>query len=382
MPEIIGTAAKVAAIAIFLAIWGGLNYYVGWRGWYYFGNNSYAFKYVYGAAITFLACSYLLGRWGNSHWPGMLSDGMIWIGSYWMAFWVYGLLACLLADLIRYMDRLWNFLPNLFHQNYRMVAAVVLLSIIGLLIYGTINAVHPVINRYRVVIPKTAGERESLHIVMVSDLHLGNLVDNNRLRSMVKQINRLHPEIVLMAGDIIDGDSQPFEEQHMAKTLRLLKAPLGVYAVPGNHEYLGGQYRQLLKDLQDSGVVVLRDQNLWLDGFYLAGRDDRISRQRKPLREVISGVDNHFPLILMDHNPADIKEAEKNRVDLQLSGHTHAGQFWPLNFFTEKMFLQDWGYLHRGDTQIIVSNGYGTWGPPVRIGNRPEIVEIWVEFEK
>jgi len=94
----------------------------------------------------------------------------------------------------------------------------------------------------------------------------------------------------------------------------------------------------------------------------------------------MTGVNHQLPIILMDHNPIDIEESRHNRVDLQLSGHTHAGQLYPLNLFTKKIFVLDWGYLRQEDMQIIVSNGFGTWGPPIRIGNRPEIVEIFVQF--
>jgi predicted MPP superfamily phosphohydrolase len=166
----------------------------------------------------------------------------------------------------------------------------------------------------------------------------------------------------------------------MGEIMKSIQAPLGVYAVPGNHEYLGGQYRQLLVALEDCGVTVMRDQYLLLDDFYLVGRDDKISRQRKPLALVMDGVNKNYPIILMDHNPIDIKESLSNHIDLHLSGHTHAGQLFPLNLFTDRIFAQDWGYLRMENMQIVVSNGYGTWGPPIRLGNRPEIVEILVTW--
>jgi predicted MPP superfamily phosphohydrolase len=190
----------------------------------------------------------------------------------------------------------------------------------------------------------------------------------------------MQPEIVLLVGDVIDGDVRPFEEQHMAEVMRTINAPLGVYAVLGNHEYLGGQYKELIAALRSCGITVLRDQYLWVDNFYLVGRDDKFSRLRRPLQEVMTGVNYQYPIILMDHNPIDIEESGLSRVDLQLSGHTHAGQLFPLNLFTEKIFALDWGYLRHNDLQIIVSDGFGTWGPPIRIGNHPEIVEIFVTF--
>lgn len=380
MPEAMGASARMIFIAMFLFIWGGLNFYLGWRGWHYFGSYIH-YKSIYWIMLIFLASSYFLGRWGNHHQPGVISDGLIWIGSYWMAFFLYALLVNVLIDLVVYMDKVWGFLPEYIHHSGSMIAAVLFLFILIGLVYGTVNANRPVINQYHVIIPKQAGDRESLHMVMVSDIHLGNIVGRDRLIELTERVNQLNPEIVLLVGDIIDGDIRPFEKQNMGEMMKSIQAPLGVYAVPGNHEYLGGQYRQLLAALENCGVIVLRDQSIWLDDFYLLGRDDKFSRNRKPLTELMNGIDRKYPIILMDHNPTDIEESVQNQVDLHLSGHTHQGQFWPLNLFTDRIFAQDWGYLRWNDTQIIVSDGYGTWGPPIRIGNRPEIVDITIDFK-
>ena len=380
MPEMTGVSTRIAVIAVFLLIWGGLHFYLGWRGWHYFGGYICNYKNLYWILLIFLASTYFLGRWGNHHHPGAVSDALIWVGSYWMAFFFYALLLNVLIDLVRLGDKVWGFLPAFVHHSGSMIAAGLFLLIILGLVYGTINANSTVINQYHINIAKQAGVRDKLYIIMVSDVHLGNIVGRNRLAGMIEKINQMQPEIVLLAGDIIDGDIRPFEEQNMGEIMKSIQAPLGVYAVPGNHEYLGGQYRQLLVALEDCGVTVMRDQYLLLDDFYLVGRDDKISRQRKPLALVMDGVNKNYPIILMDHNPIDIKESLSNHIDLHLSGHTHAGQLFPLNLFTDRIFAQDWGYLRMENMQIVVSNGYGTWGPPIRLGNRPEIVEILVTW--
>lgn len=382
LPETMGSSARIIIIATFLLLWYGLNFYLGWRGWYYFGSYISGLKILYWGVFILVSSAYFLGRWGNHYYPGTVSDAFIWIGSYWMAFIFYALIANLLIDLLRYTDKAWGFLPATIHHYSSLIAAGIFLLIIGVLIYGTVNANRPVVNRYNISIAKPAEARDQLHMVMVSDIHLGNIIGRDRLAEMVDKINHLQPEIVLLAGDIIDGDIKPFEAQGMGEILASLQAPLGVYAVPGNHEYLGGQYRQLLSALQDSGVIVLQDQYVHLDGFYLVGRDDKISWHRRSLPVVMEGVDHADPVILLDHNPVDIEESRENQVDLHLSGHTHRGQFFPLNYFTERIFIQDWGYMQYGKLQLIISNGYGTWGPPIRIGNRPEIVEIIISFDQ
>jgi len=120
--------------------------------------------------------------------------------------------------------------------------------------------------------------------------------------------------------------------------------------------------------------------------FVLAGREDRqrqsmTGKSRKPIAEILAGMDKEYPIILLDHQPFKLDESVQAGVDLQISGHTHHGQFWPLNLFTNAIYELSWGYEKRGNTSFYVSNGYGTWGPPVRIGNRPEIILIRLKNE-
>lgn len=121
------------------------------------------------------------------------------------------------------------------------------------------------------------------------------------------------------------------------------------------------------------------------DSFYIIGRDDLSGKRhnghpRKPLGELLESLDRSLPLIVMDHQPARLEEAEAAGIDLQVSGHTHRGQMFPNHLVTRRTWELDWGYLRKGATQIIVSLGFGTWGPPVRIGNTPEVVSIRVRF--
>jgi predicted MPP superfamily phosphohydrolase len=133
--------------------------------------------------------------------------------------------------------------------------------------------------------------------------------------------------------------------------------------------------------MEEADITVLRDSyQLIADSFYLVGRDDAHNSNRKELDTVISGIDKSLPVILMDHNPSYLEDGDNAQIDLQLSGHTHQGQFFPLNLVTDKVFEVDWGYLQKDHMQVIVSNGFGTWGPPIRVGNRPEIVEIFIKF--
>jgi len=139
--------------------------------------------------------------------------------------------------------------------------------------------------------------------------------------------------------------------------------------------------------LQGAGVTVLRDSYVRVDdNFTIVGRDDRAAthftdQPRQALSAIMEDVDKSLPIILMDHQPYSLGEGQANEVDLQVSRHTHQSQVFPLNFVTKRIFEIDWGHLQKGETNIIVSTGFGTWGPPIRIGNTPEVVDIVIHFD-
>jgi predicted MPP superfamily phosphohydrolase len=172
----------------------------------------------------------------------------------------------------------------------------------------------------------------------------------------------------------------------MADELKRLKAPLGTYVIMGNHDFGEEHPNQYRRELERVGIRLLVDE--WVkvaESFYIIGRDDlsgrfHAGRTRRPLDELMQGVDLALPLILMDHQPSRLAEAEQAGIDLLVSGHTHRGQMFPNNLVTRRVFEVDWGYLKQGAMHVIVSLGFGTWGPPVRIGNSPEVVSIRVRF--
>ena len=140
--------------------------------------------------------------------------------------------------------------------------------------------------------------------------------------------------------------------------------------------------------LEQGNVHVLRDNGLLIaDSFYLVGRDD-VSKERytgmsrQDLATFMTGIDRNLPIILLDHQPHNLQDGVTQGADLQLSGHTHLGQLFPNNLLMKYLYELDWGYLRKENLQIIVSCGIGTWGPPIRIGNHPEIVNITIHFEK
>jgi predicted MPP superfamily phosphohydrolase len=374
------------AILIFALVYGSLNFYIGRHLWGVLQDwVPSSLGWVYWLIFWFVALSYIIGRIGVVILPCRFTTFLTVFGSYWLACMYYLVIILLLVDLTRILDHRLGFLPDAI-KNPPLAALGVTLLTVGILAYGSWNAHHPRITEYSLEISKNAGDLNELSIVAVSDVHLGPIVHNGRLRHMVDMVNSLKPDLVLMPGDIIDENVKPFVEQKMPDTLRLLHPKYGIYAVLGNHEYMGGHVELTVHHLEEAGVQVLRDG--WVlvaDSFYVVGRDETMGRHtgrrvRRPLSEILTGIDYSKPVIMIDHQPVDLDESDRNGVDLQVSGHTHLGQLFPNQLVTDRLFENDYGYLKKENLQVIVSAGYGTWGPPIRIGNTPEIVHIKVTF--
>jgi uncharacterized protein len=216
---------------------------------------------------------------------------------------------------------------------------------------------------------------------MVSDIHLGKIVGRFRFDQIVNKINQLKPDLVLLPGDLVDEDLEPVIKQNLGEALKAIRSHFGAFAVTGNHEYFGG-VNEACSYIAAHGVSMLRDEAVKIDNsFFIVGREDRFNRNRKTLQALMASVDKSYPIILMDHQPFKLKEASDEGVDLQLSGHTHNGQLWPINYIVRAIYEVPWGYKKMGNTHYYISNGVGTWGPPIRTSGRPEIVQIHLNFE-
>ncbi len=373
--------------SIFLTVYGLLNYYIFSRGWWI---APVEYRLTYALLFGFLAFSYPVGRFLERVTLSWLSSSLVWIGSYWLAAFIYFFLTLLSIDLLRLINVIVPFFPSFLTGDVEQTNRVIALSVVGgiilALVAGHLNARNPRIKVLDLTIPKNSHPLKSLNIAVASDIHLGTIVCKWRLEHIVEKINALNPDLVLLPGDVLDEDLGPVIRQNLGETLRSIKSKHGVIAITGNHEYIGG-VEQACQYLTDHGIQVLRDGAVkLLDSLYIVGREDRSisqfsGKKRKPLSELMQGVDKSLPIILMDHQPFHLEEAEQHGVDLQLSGHTHHGQLWPFNFITKKVYELSWGYKQRGRTHIYVSSGVGTWGPPIRTGNRPEIVNVRLKFE-
>ncbi len=363
------------------------NWYIGVRSWQalmaWFPAADHR---IFIGVFCLLSFSYLLGRVGARFLPGAAANFMTIAGSYWMAVMFYGFLILLFIDILRLVNHFTGLVtPDII--ILKILGAAVLLVIVSIIGLGAWNARHPVVTHYDVTISKQAGNMESVKIVMVSDIHAGLILNNGRLAGLVDLINAQNPDVVLLAGDMIDEDVTLFAEEKMAENFCRLQAPLGVFACLGNHEYYAGNVSDIEQYLKRGQVVLLRDQTAEIaPGIVVVGRENAEQRiegsaELVSLEDILTGIDKNKTLIALDHIPSRLGEAQSAGVDLLLCGHTHDGQLWPNNYLTSKIFPISYGYLQNGAFNAIVSSGFGTWGPPVRVGNRAEIVDITVHFE-
>jgi len=384
------TLDVIVFLGILFLIMGLISFYIFIRGWQSIPPGS-SLRHPYAIIFWAVALSFIGGRMLEKLLPAPLSELLIWVGSFWIGAMIYFLIAVVCIDVLRFVNHFLPFFPSLITRNYAQSKYLLSAGVTGLvglvLLAGHINSLIPRVRKLELSIAKQSGTMKTLNIVVASDIHLGTIVGRSRFDQVAEQINGLNPDLVLLAGDIVDEDMAPVIKQNLGESLRSLKAPLGVYGITGNHEYIGG-VEKACKYLTEHNIVMLRDQSVKInDSLYLVGREDRmIGRRggtlRKALPELMSAVNKKYPVILMDHQPFGLQEAVTEGVDLQISGHTHYGQLWPVNYIVERVYELPWGYRKIADTQFYVSNGVGTWGPPVRVGNRPEIVNIRLNFRQ
>lgn len=258
------------------------------------------------------------------------------------------------------------------------VAALTALVVTG----GILNSLFPRVREDSVDFSR--GQGEAIRVVLFSDLHMGPLMGNGRVRALVDRVNALEPDLVLLVGDIVDEDISRLAEERMAEALRELSPRIGSFAVTGNHEYYAGE-EQAVSYLESAGITVLRDRAVTVGNrLVLAGRKDRTASRfgqgHLPLDEILRDVRRDLPVLVMDHQPRNLEEAEAAGVDLQVSGHTHHGQLLPFNLVTSRLYEVSRGWGMRGRTRFLVSSGVGTWGPPMRTSAAPEIWLLTLDF--
>jgi uncharacterized protein len=330
------------------------------------------------------ALAYPMGRIAEGASHNGLSRVLIVCGSFYLAAMASFFLLFLLSDLVQLGFRILPVRPlrlaaasaNWPAASGAAVTAVTLLS----LLFGAWNAASVRVRPFDLDVPKSPKGLAELRIAAVSDLHLGTVLGRRHMEKVAEKIRGLDPDVVLFAGDTFDEDLTEAAEQRVAEVIRALPARYGRYAVLGNHEHFHDP-RRAAAYLREAGVTVLEDSAAKAaEGVWVIGRKDRQAGVREPVADLVRNIDTKDLRILLDHQPFHLEEAEKNGIDLQVSGHTHYGQLFPFNFITDRVYELSYGYKRKGNTHVVVSCGAGTWGPSVRTAGRTEVVEIRVRF--
>lgn len=305
------------------------------------------------------------------------------IGSYWMAIFIYLLLFTMVADLVYWISRLFR---GSFAEGgvFRLVSGIViLLFTAGTVFFGSFHTRQVKHVSYDISL-ESLPVQEEMTLVLISDLHLGAIGSEARLEGIVREINSRKPDLVCIAGDFFDTDFSAIQDPDKAVALlQTISATHGVYACLGNHD-AGPTAEKMLTFLKSCNIRVLREEATVIDGkLILAGRLDASpiggygEAKRQEFSAVLADADPNLPVVVMDHNPANIG-GYGEESDLILSGHTHKGQLFPANFMTDLLYEVDYGYYRKDSSSphVIVTSGVGFWGMPIRVGTDCEIVTI------
>ena len=334
------------------------------------GHSSGGLKLVLGVlSVSFMTASLLAFRYTNRAVRALYKVSAIWMG--------------LLSFLLIAAAGTWvifglGWLVKL-RLNFRWILEV--LSGIGLVlgIYGLFNASWTRITRATVRLANLPDTWRGRKAALISDLHLGHVRNGSFLRRMVAKVLREEPDAIFIAGDLFDGTA--IDAGRAAEPLKQLSAPQGVYFVAGNHEQFGSDH-EYLNAVAAAGVRVLSNEKVEVDGMQIIGVPYRNAFERSRFVSVLHaiGLDRKRASILLSHAPDNLDVAETAGVSLQLSGHTHLGQFVPWSWIARRIYRQFvYGLSRIGNMQVFTSSGAGTWGPPLRLGSNPEIVML--EFQ-
>ena len=320
-------------------------------------------------SVSFLVASLLAWRYTGAAVRAIYKVAAVWLGllSFLVVAAVFSWLAYGVAAVIG------------LHASFHLIVEVSFGTATAAGIYGVFNASWTRITRTTVRLANLPEAWRGRKAALVSDLHLGHVRNSTFLRRIVADVLKEKPDAIFIAGDLYDGTA--IDAKRAAEPLSQLRAPQGVYFVAGNHEQFGDDSKYL-HAVESAGVRVLRNEKVEADGLQIIGvpyrHASRVAHFASVLKEI--GLDSRRASILLTHAPDHPQVAEEAGVSLQLSGHTHLGQFIPWSWMARRIYRQFvYGLSRIGKMQVFTSSGAGTWGPPLRLGSNPEIVVLKFE---
>lgn len=354
----------ISFVAIFLSIFILIHAFI-----YYILNLGFKFskkiKLIISLSLGFLCLSFILGEISNRYLTQNIFYyiGSIWAGIISITFSIFFFSFIIITILKRYHKR------------------IIIISIILILILTVISLINgfnfPKVKKLYLKYPEISDKLNGLSIVQITDLHLGGFQSKNWIKKLIRKVNSLNPDIIAITGDIMDRDL--CEKDNLCHIFKNLKSRLGIYAVSGNHEFYEG-YEKFLRYMKNNNIIVLKNNVIKInDEIEIGGIEDR--EYTKYFHEFkINNVLNSFSKkrfsIFLSHRPFYFREGVNHGVDLQLSGHTHAGQIPPFEFFVYIAYKYHYGLFKYKNSYIYTSSGTSTWGPPMRLLSSNEIVYI------
>jgi hypothetical protein len=342
---------------------------------YFFSITSKGSKVILALVLFLLPISFIalmiLARWSDNYFLRALyfSSGL-WLG-----------VSLTLITFFAFTWAAWGATRLVTHSPSRTLFGLATVLLVGLWCgYGVWNAYHPRIEHVRVRMKNLPSDWRGKKLVQLSDVHLGHILGTAFLRDIVQKVNTLDPVMVLITGDLFDGMDGRLDE--LVVPLNDLRAPWGIYFVTGNHEtYLGTD--RAFAALRKTKVRILHDEMVVVNGLQIIGIDFPEREFSKDIAAVIQTLPEYnrqMPSLLLYHSPTQVEQAKAAGIRLQLSGHTHHGQIFPIQIISRLIYQKYYTGLHvEGDYTIYTSSGAGTWGPTMRTGNHPEITVIHLE---
>lgn len=290
------------------------------------------------------------------------------------AIFIYIFMIYLITDIFKIIFKL---IHKPFISNKLQGVMVVSLSAV-ICIFGYFNSHNTKIREYTMITDKNISP--PIKIAALADIHIGSDMTQKRLAQQIDRINAANPDIIFIAGDIIDSNANEFTPEYI-NTFKKLYAPLGVYVVFGNHDYYCGNKEKVLSLFNQAGFKTLVDEAAYVPekDFYIIGRNyvnQHSKSNRMDIEKLAENIDKDKLIIILDHAPFSLDDGKKISADVQISGHTHNGQFFPVNLIVKNMYEIAHGMKNYDGFHVFVTSGLGLWGPPIRVGTDSEIMVI------
>ena len=314
---------------------------------------------------------------------------------YYAIFVFYVFLFILGLHILLLINSLIKIVPDNIVKNKSLVLATIFITLVygvSILVIGTHINNNPVINKYYITLPKKSSTLNSLKVISVSDIHLKNITNRVFLKKLVDKVRSEKPDIIFLPGDIVETYGNTYEAKlnQFIEILKDIKSENGIYAVRGNHDLPGLNVADRINFNKRLGITMMSDSLIELENkIYIIGLKYRGNNEKRPIDSLLMFSTKDLPVILLDHAPYCLGEANSNNIDVQLSGHTHNGQIWPLNYVTDAEYDIAWGYKKINNTHLFVSCGVQDaimpgnqdLSIPVRTGSVSEILEINIDFK-